>query len=294
MFFDFFELGNYFFTISDIFAVRQTADGKTKFRMHEPRPTDAFLLFVNTNGICYQNNAKPLYVPKGALVYMPKNSRYVWENLPADGTQIQENILFEFSLKKNDIQLLKSPKKTLINSGISNEYISFSDKVKIVSAIHLELYKNLFENLLTAFESKDFSPLNVYSAAYDFFLALSENCRSEQENFPSTSLIKSSLKYLEDCSAGAKSIKEIASECNVSLSYYERLFRDYAGISPIDYRNIYRINRIKMYLQRPDITLDEIAEKIGYCDSGYLCRFFRLKTGMTPNEYRKLYISQIK
>lgn len=40
------------------------------------------------------------------------------------------------------------------------------------------------------------------------------------------------------------------------------------------------------------MTLEEIAEKNGYCDSGYLCRFFRKETGMTPKEYRKLYIME--
>lgn len=294
MFLDFFELKKHFFTISNIFVKRQIADGKTKFNMYAPRPTDAFLLFVNTNGICYQNNAKPLYVPKGALVYMPKNSRYIWENLPADGTRVQENILFEFSLSEIETFVKEYPKKTLEQSGKIGESISFSNMVKIVSVNHFEIYKNLFENLLKAFENAEFSPLSVYCAAYEFFLILCENCSNIRENIPGENLIKSSLKYLEDCSANSKSIKEIATEYNVSLSYYERLFRTHIGISPIEHRNIYRINSIKMYLQKTEITLDEIAEKMGYCDSGYLCRIFRRKTGMTPSEYRKLYINQIK
>lgn len=48
-----------------------------------------------------------------------------------------------------------------------------------------------------------------------------------------------------------------------------------------------------MYLQTLEITLEEIAEQIGFCDSGYLCRFFKQKTGMTPKQYRKIYISQL-
>ena len=30
----------------------------------------------------------------------------------------------------------------------------------------------------------------------------------------------------------------------------------------------------------------EIAEKTKCCDSGYLCRIFKKKTGMTPGEYK--------
>ena len=106
-------------------------------------------------------------------------------------------------------------------------------------------------------------------------------------------LIKQSISLLEEYSAPAKSVREIAADCNISVSYYERLFRRLTGLSPTKYRHIHRINRIKLLLHNPRLTLDEIAEEMGYCDSGYLCRFFRQKTGMTPKEYRRLYLSQI-
>lgn len=68
------QLQKYFFTISQIFVERQTGDGKTRFIMQKPRPIDAFLLFVSTNGVCYREGEEPLYVPKGSLVYIPKTA----------------------------------------------------------------------------------------------------------------------------------------------------------------------------------------------------------------------------
>ena len=118
--------------------------------------------------------------------------------------------------------------------------------------------------------------------------------RLELENPINTNIIKPSLKYLTDDSPAEKSIKEIAGLCNVSIGYFEKLFRQYAGVSPVEYRNLHKINNIKMYLQNTELTLDEICEKIGYCDSGYLCRIFKKKTGMSPKEYRRLYIYQMQ
>ena len=95
---DFSELGNYFFDITDIFAMEQTAAGKTTFIMEESRPTDALLLFVSSAGICYRDGLSPLCVSQGSLVYLPRNSRYIWENSPAPDCDSQRNLLFEFSL----------------------------------------------------------------------------------------------------------------------------------------------------------------------------------------------------
>lgn len=285
------ELDQYFFTISDFFVTKQTGRGSTRFTMQNPRHTDAFLYFAKTTGVCYQRGEQPLYVPQGSLLYLPKNSRYVWENSPAPGYKIQENILFEFTLNKIDVERDKSEKNKFMCSDSVGERISFSDKVCIVSAHRPAQYKQLIYTMLDVFKGNS-SPLPIYSAAFDFFNVVSSNCRIEENSGADVSIIRKSIKDLEEYSTASKSIKEIANECNVSIGYYERLFRNYSGISPMEYRNIHRINMIKMFLQNTETTLDEIAEKMGYCDSGYLCRIFKNKTGMTPKEYRKIYISQ--
>lgn len=286
------ELGSHFFGVSDIYVTKQNGDGKTRFMMQNPRPTDAFLLFSNTTGICYQQSAEPLYIPQGALVYMPKNSRYVWENSPANGSKLQENYLFEFTARHIDITRDDTEKHKINSASEAGEEISFSDKVCIVSTRHAAVYKQLFLNLIDCADAQKFTPLRMYSAVYEFFGTVSENCRAEQEYANDISVIRGSIKLLTDSSVPQKSISEIANDCNISISYYERLFRAYIGVSPIEYRHIHRINRIKLLLQQQNITLAEISEKVGYCDSGYLCRFFKQKTGMTPKEYRKIYIQQ--
>lgn len=292
MLLDFSELSNHFFSISDIFAVTQVNRGKTRFTMSEPRPTDALLFFASTTGVCYQQNAEPLYIPQGALVYMPKSCRYIWENEAAPNSSMQKNILFEFTLKSTETFFDNTEKRALHIGKVGN-HIAFSDKVTIIDTEHSELYENLLHSLLDAFNAPQPQPLTVYRAAYELFGAICGSCRTELKNRPEMQLIKQSISLLEEYSAPAKSVREIAADCNISVSYYERLFRRLTGLSPTKYRHIHRINHIKLLLHNPRLTLDEIAEEMGYCDSGYLCRFFRQKTGMTPKEYRRLYLSQI-
>ena len=42
-------------------------------------------------------------------------------------------------------------------------------------------------------------------------------------------------------------------------------------------------------LAETDLKLDAIARKAGFNYIGYMCSFFKKKTGMTPGEYRRLH-----
>lgn len=285
---DFSELGNYFFDITDIFATEQTAAGKTTFIMEESRPTDALLLFVSSAGICYRDGLSPLCVSQGSLVYLPRNSRYIWENSPAPDCDSQRNLLFEFSLGHTAVYSGK--KNELCRTAAANDGITLSNDVTIVTTRHTALYEKLFMKLIDVFSRSPRAPLPIFCAAYELLNTVSHNCRIEKISRTDTEIIKKSIKYLEDNSC-TKSIREISDECNISIGYYERLFYSYSGMTPTEYRSIQRINRIKMLLQDKNTTLEEIAEKMGYCDSAYLCRIFKKKAGMTPGEYRRIFLA---
>ena len=120
------------------------------------------------------------------------------------------------------------------------------------------------------------------------------NSKMEKASPVYSRTIEGGVKHLENCEKEPKTIPEIAKICNVTVGYFRRSFKNYAGISPGEYRDIQRVNRIKMYLHRPEVTLEQIAEYMHFCDSGYLCRFFKRKTGMTPHYYRRFYLLQAR
>lgn len=285
------ELSGLFFSISELFPVRQAVVGKTSFTMEKPRHTDAFLLFSGCTGICYQEGVNPFYIPQGSLVYMPKDSRYMWETSPLSESEAGERLLFEFVLDNAEVKRSNDEKQSFSYFGTHSERIYFSDKVEIVSTDHKELYRKLFNDLIFAFSKQDTATLDVYLSAYEIFKTVADD--KSKKNSADTRIISKGIKYMEENVIPYKSIAEISAMCGVSVGCFEKLFKAHYGITPMEFLNAQKIFYIKELLRDKKNSLEEIAEKTGYCDSGYLCRIFKKKTGMTPGEYRKLYFSNM-
>ena len=66
-----------------------------------------------------------------------------------------------------------------------------------------------------------------------------------------------------------------------------RVFRQATGKSPIDYLIGLRIEAAKRLLRQSDLGMTEIALEVGFGDSNYFARQFRLVAGRTPSDFRR-------
>lgn len=103
-----------------------------------------------------------------------------------------------------------------------------------------------------------------------------------------TSLLTPAFDYIHDNLDGDLSIKKVASICNISPSYFSKLFaRENLG-TYTDYINKKRIERTKHFLASTKLSINEISEKLGFCDCGYFIKVFSKFEGVTPAAYRTL------
>ena len=65
------------------------------------------------------------------------------------------------------------------------------------------------------------------------------------------------------------------------------LFTEYAMMSPIEYITFLRIRYAKLLLQSEPLSIAQIAELVGYKDSGYFSKKFKAVTGQSPSDYQK-------
>lgn len=286
MILDFANLSEQFFTISDIFAVKQYSGEKITIDMCDmPRQTDAFLFFSSGTAICYQKGRKPLFVPQGALMYMPKGSLYTWDILPSPETGSQERYLFEFSLRQARINRSKTVKKA-VTPVFTDTEIHFSNEIIIASNRQAAHYRELLQQLTAVFQTEPLPQLALYQAAYAIFSAVANDRAETHDPFET---IRPGIRHLETTLDFGTCIGDAAAACCVSIRYFEKLFKAYAGTTPKAYLNSRRTYYIKSMLYENRFTLNQIAETLSFCDSGYLCRFFKQQTGMTTLEYKQLF-----
>lgn len=67
---------------------------------------------------------------------------------------------------------------------------------------------------------------------------------------------------------------------------FMRRFREATGLTPLDYVQALRLEEAKQMLEMGDLSVEAIANEIGYEDASFFGRMFRRKVGMTPAQYR--------
>ena len=99
--------------------------------------------------------------------------------------------------------------------------------------------------------------------------------------------IREGIKLLEQNSD--MKISDIAKLCGVSECYFRRLFKEYSGESPMDFRQHSRIDKAKKLLLSDErLTISEIADELNFSDIYHFSKTFKKYTKISPNKFLKL------
>ena len=99
--------------------------------------------------------------------------------------------------------------------------------------------------------------------------------------------IHDAMIYLEENLEFAPSIEETARYVSLSVSHFSRLFKDVVGCSFTDYVTSIRLQHAQILLAKQELSVGEIATKVGFSNGNYLCNVFKRKFGCSPSEFRK-------
>ena len=82
------------------------------------------------------------------------------------------------------------------------------------------------------------------------------------------------------------SLIELANLAQMSLYYFARSFKQQVGLSPHQYLLRCRVERAKALLLQNELTVMEIAHRVGFADQSHLNRHFKQLTGLAPKQWR--------
>ena len=90
-------------------------------------------------------------------------------------------------------------------------------------------------------------------------------------------------------------VENMAHSMILSESYFQHLYKQIFGISPLGDVICARIDRAQYLLSSTDYKLNRIAAECGYKSDIHFMRQFKKEIGITPSEYRKrFYLSADK
>lgn len=101
-----------------------------------------------------------------------------------------------------------------------------------------------------------------------------------------------SLEFLAAHLDARLSLVDLAAECDVSVSYFNKTFKKTFGKTPHKWLREYRISRVKDLLAGKS-TLTDIAAACGFADQSHMTRVFSDVVGEPPASWRKARHSRV-
>lgn len=100
--------------------------------------------------------------------------------------------------------------------------------------------------------------------------------------------ITGSLKLIEEHFSQNLTLRMVADASNLSEPHCCALFQEAVAMSPIAYRNARRLTEAQRLLHGGDLTVQEIAYKVGFSSPQEFNRLFRRSLGITPTQFTRV------
>ncbi|MEH6450807.1 MAG: methylated-DNA--[protein]-cysteine S-methyltransferase [Oleispira sp.] len=99
--------------------------------------------------------------------------------------------------------------------------------------------------------------------------------------------IAKAIAYLDENFKQQPSLDQVAEQLHMSTFHFQRLFKEWVGISPKKYLQFLTVSYAKSQLEAEKASLLNVATSAGLSGTGRLHDLFVNIEGMTPGEYKK-------
>ena len=243
-------------------------NGWTEF-MHTPRNSSALLMVITDITVRYTDNSGDTFTAKnGDIVYCPFGGQYKFELIsPPDSDYFGKvkTLCVNFNMVRPDKKIITLSRKP----------------IKVVDFKSAQLENDFFDISKYALKPmiRKYKLCKIMKTIIDIY----------SNNSGNFSLLRQAVKYIEEHYAENFKISFMAEKFNMSESYFRKLFRDFTGLSPVEYRNGLRVEHAKELLSRNAVSVSEVARAVGIEDQFYFSRIFKEQEGVSPLHYKKLH-----
>lgn len=243
---------------------------------------------VSGNGTVVVDKQEHIVGP-GYVLYWPSGTSYSFH--PEDQESMHLILVnFDFTHEHADmVQPLPSvtPQSYLPNNRL--ESISFLNAAVFDSSIvtnHVPAILPYLQAMVEEAETPQI--LNIFQLTNLMRVVLAilyRVCYSHLDRKASNSFNKI-LDYVHEHYAQPLSNKTLAAHFNYHPNYISQLFTQHTGISLHQYLLRIRVRQALYLLQTTELSVSEVAAKVGFGSTSYFCQYFKRSTGYSPASFK--------
>lgn len=113
----------------------------------------------------------------------------------------------------------------------------------------------------------------------------------EADTVPETQIAAQAKAYINQHLSENLRLEDVAEKFFFSPSYFGVVFKEKTGESFTSYLTTARISKAKELLCDISYSVDMVAASVGFNDRRYFTKIFKKEVGVTPKEYRKIYVN---
>lgn len=216
-------------------------------------------LYIEKGQFSYRFSKESFIAKEGQLVYIPQGATYT----------------FEIAREKTFCWQ--------VEFDIADSNFSFAQYPQIIEGC--DDAENLLKRIVSCYGANDQKSYLCMLSSLLYLCSFVKEQSSEKSG--SVSRIRPAVEYIEKHYNENFSIEKLAQLCFMSQSQLRRYFSSKYNMSPITYKNRFRIEKAKSMLLYDVADIGEISAKLGFDSIYAFSKMFKKYAGITPSQFAK-------
>ncbi len=275
---------------------------RTVWQMADP---NHILLYIREGSCTVESGGRQYSLQKGDLFFLPENTMYVrrpvedglctmfYVHFCLPGMQVQED---------EPVRQEVLCRKQALDDAFLRADLPAADRERLYlrTLMHLQDMQEEIGKIADACAEAERSRSVQYQTEMSVLLLrlmvlasgkvvgglLDSHGFSPAEAAPAN--LRQAMAYIRQHEGDKITLTDLSAACAVSKQMMMRYFRANLRTTPTEYITRHKMNRaMELMMRMPELTVKEIAWKVGYEDQCYFSRVFHQVTGETPIGYRK-------